>query len=97
MNAYKDRGPRTRQVNLRVNQAEEARLRELSEHYGVHPSEVLRMLVKREHDKLATRLTKPLDPSTAQTIAKAPGTAESAESSTEPRESAGGYTDREDC
>jgi len=41
---------RNRQLNIRVSDEEIDRLEDLSEHYGISTSAVLRMLVKRESD-----------------------------------------------
>ncbi|MCE7894794.1 MAG: hypothetical protein DYH12_34670 [Sorangiineae bacterium PRO1] len=50
---------RNRQLNIRVSDEEIDRLEDLSEHYGISTSAVLRMLVKREADMVERLGTSP--------------------------------------
>ena len=43
---------RAKQLNIRMNTVEAARLYGLTYHYGLSSSDVVRMLVKRDYDKL---------------------------------------------
>jgi hypothetical protein len=43
---------RTVQVNVRLNESEEAWLDRLAEHFSVSPATVVRLLVKAKHDEL---------------------------------------------
>ena len=43
---------RTQQKNIRLNEEEWKRLAELAEHFGLDVSSTIRMLVKKEHDRI---------------------------------------------
>lgn len=46
---------RKKQFNIRLSQEEETRLNRVSAHWGVSPTSVLRMLLKREDDAIRER------------------------------------------
>ena len=46
---------RDRQFNMRLNADELERLRDLAAHFGLQSADVVRMLVKREHDRVVSQ------------------------------------------
>ncbi len=52
MSARKKRAPRSKQVNIRLNDVEADRLDGLKTFHGVSASDVLRMIVKAEYDRV---------------------------------------------
>lgn len=44
---------REKQFNIRLNDEEAARLEEVTKHYGLNGAGLFRMLLKREHDRIA--------------------------------------------
>jgi hypothetical protein len=49
---------RERQFNMRLSELESARLSAVAEHHGIGEAEVMRLLLKREHDAIKTVKTK---------------------------------------
>jgi hypothetical protein len=49
---------RERQLNIRLSEEEADRLERVAEHYGLNVPSLIRMLVKREDDKIAAEKKK---------------------------------------
>ncbi|MBI2394992.1 MAG: hypothetical protein HYV09_35810 [Deltaproteobacteria bacterium] len=53
---HTDNVTREKQINIRLSEEEAARLDFLTNHHGINPSALLRMLMKREEDRVRREL-----------------------------------------
>lgn len=69
MVASESMAPREKQFNFRLSEEEDARLQAVMKHHGLDASNVVRMLVKREFDKIHP--SRPLGPNVNDPMNKA--------------------------